>query len=345
VPLSSTQRALIAIAVILCLIAATAGIYLYRQHGPLPPAVAGPPPDLLSQLPADAPVIAYVDVAALRSLQHSPLAAILELSSPGPQADREYSDFVRATGFDYTRDLDKVAIAFWPQSLPAQPGLLGDNRVLSIADGRFDKKKIEAYALRSGKITPRGTHVIYDVPGTPPVAFEFDSPARISLASGKNGSDLLAGPGSAPRDPATRVRIGRVAGAPIFAVARTDDLPASFYANFRNSPQLEHLVRSVRGLSLAGKPDGDKIKVALDAECDSMKSALELATLLDGFRFFGSLTLADPKTRRQMTPEQWRFLKALLDRVKVTHQDKWVRLTLGITPEMLGARPSSPLAH
>lgn len=344
-PLSSKQRALIAIAVIVGLFAAAIGIYFYRRRGPLPPAVAGRPPDLLSQLPADPPAIAYIDVAALRGLQHSPLAAILGLTSPGPQLDREYAEFVRETGFDYTRDLDKLAIAFWPQNFAGPPGSLADDRVLTIADGRFDEKKIEAYALRTGKMTPRGTHVIYDVPGNPPVTFKFDSPARISLASGKNGVDMLVEPGPPPRDPATRARIERVAGAPIFAVVRMDNLPASFYANFRNSPQLEHIVRSVRGISLAGKPEDDQIKVALDAECDSMKNALELSTLLDGFRFFGSVALADPKTRRQMTPEQYAFLKALIDRVKVAHQDKWVRLTLDLTPEMLGARAASPLAH
>lgn len=339
--LSSTKRALIAVAVILCLSGAALSIYLYRQHRALPAASSGTPPDLLSQLPADAPAIAYIDAAALRGLQHSPLAAVLGLTSPGPQVDREYAEFVGQTGFDYTRDLDRVAIAFWPQSFPAAPGSLDDNRILSIADGRFDEKKIETYALNSGKMIRHGTHAIYDVPGNPPVAFEFTSPARISLASGKDGTDLLSQPGSSARDPATRDRIARVAGAPIFAVARTDNLPPSFYANFRNSPQLERLVRNVRGLSLAGKPDGDEIKVALDAECDSLKSALELSTLLDGFRIFGAMALADPKTRRQMTPEQWSFLKALLDHVKVTHQEKWVRLTLDLTPQMLGAAPSS----
>ena len=342
-PLSSRQRALIAIAVIVCLVGAAVGIYLYRQRLPFPGAVAGPPPDLLSQLPADAPVVVYIDVAALRGLQYSPLAAILGLTSPGPNLDREYAEFVRQTGFDYARDLDRLAIAIWPQGFLASRGSFGDDHVLSIADGRFDENKIAAYALRSGKITPRGTHSIYEVPGNPPVAFEFDSPARISLASGKNGIDLLAEPRSPTRDSATRARIERVAGAPIFSVVRMDNLPANFYANFKNLPQFEHIVRSVRGISLAGKPDGDQIKVALDAECDSMKNALELATLLDGFRFFGSVALADPKTRRQMTPEQYAFLKALLDRVKVTHQDKWVRLTLEITPEMLGA--PAPLAH
>jgi hypothetical protein len=132
-------------------------------------------------------------------------------------------------------------------------------------------------------------------------------------------------------------RIKRVAGAPIFAVARTDRLPASFYAGFKNSPQLEQLAQSIRGLTLAGQPSGNDVNVALDAECDSMTNAIKISTLIDTFRMVGSMALHDPKMRGQMTREQAAFLAALLTRMKVTHQDKWMRLSLAITPEMLGS--------
>ncbi|MFZ3214630.1 MAG: hypothetical protein WA192_01080, partial [Candidatus Acidiferrales bacterium] len=123
-PLSSAKRAWIAIAVLLlCLVGAGAAFYFW-QNRPLPPIVSNVPgvpvaataPDILGQLPADAPVVAYIDAASLRTLQNSPLAAALGLASPGPQADRDYANFVRDTGFDYTRDLDHAAVAFWPAS-------------------------------------------------------------------------------------------------------------------------------------------------------------------------------------------------------------------------------------
>jgi hypothetical protein len=339
-PLSSTKRALIAVAVIIGLGAVGSGVYLYRQHRPLPGASAGSEPDLLGQLPADAPAIGYVDVAALRGLRNSPLAAVLGLTSPGPQADREYADFIRETGFDYTRDLDKAAIAAWPQSL-LTPGSMGENRILAIADGRFNEQKIKAYALRTGRVVAHGAPQVYEVPGNPPLSFEFLSPTRIVLASGKDASDLFTATGATARDQNMQARIARVAGAPIFAVARTDQLPASFYSNFGNSTQLERMARSVRGLTLAGQPDGEKIKIALDAECDSMTNALQLASLLDILRMGSSLALSDPKTRQQMSREQAAFLRAVVSQVRVAHQDKWVRLTLDVTPEMLGASHSS----
>jgi hypothetical protein len=45
-----------------------------------------------------------------------------------------------------------------------------------------------------------------------------------------------------------------------------------------------------------------------------------------------------------MNPEQAAFLRAVINQVKVTHQDKWVRLTLDVTPEMLGGSASGPTA-
>jgi len=360
--LSSTNRALIAVVILVLLIAGGVGFYFYRHRtsggptGPLtpppPPSLPGittvTPPDLLSELPANAPAVGYIDVAVLRKLQSSPLAGILGLTSPGPEADREYTEFVRQTGFDYTRDLDKAAIAFWPHSFAVEPGNgIGENRVLAIADGRFDQQKIKAYALRTGKILPSTNPAIYEVPGNPTIFFQFLSPTRIAIASGTNSRRLLAESlDPAPRDPAMKARLDRVAGAPIFAVARTDSLPPSFYDNFAKAPQLEKLARSVRGLSLAGKPVGNDIAAALDAECDSLKSAFEISTLLDGFRMVGSMAHSDPKSLQQMTKEQAAFVQALIRELKITRQDRWVRLRLDITPEMLGAPShSSPLAH
>jgi hypothetical protein len=339
-PISSTKRAWIVVAVLVGLAAAGAGVYLHRLHRPLPAASAGPEPDIMSQLPPGAPVVAYIDVAALRKLQGSPLAAMLGLAGADPKEDRDYQNFVRDTGFDYTRDLDKVAIAVWPTTLPAPNTGLGENQAVAIVDGRFDHDKIKAYALRNGGAVTHGTQSFYVVPGDPPVSFAFLSETRMVLRNGKNLSVLAPMPSASDKD-ATQARINRVAGAPIFAVARTDTLPRSFYDNLKNAPQLQSLARSIKGLTFAGQPQGDRIDLALDAECDSLAHAAEIATLLDGLRMFGAMALSDPKTRRQMTAEQAAFLTALASKVKVTHQDRWVRMTLGVTPEMLGAPNST----
>jgi hypothetical protein len=352
VPSASAKRAWIAIAAVLLCLAAAGVAYYFWQARPLPPIVstlpgvpaAGPPPDILSQLPADAPIIAYIDAGNLRTLQNSPLAAALGLASPGPQADRDYANFVRDTGFDYTRDLDHAAIAVWPAGVGTPDNVLGEDRVLAIADGRFDQPKIKAYALRTGKEIAGGPQPAYEVPGNPPVSLTFLSPTRIALASGRNSTELLArvsphASSSASRGPAMQSRIQRVAGAPMFAVARADRLPQSIYAPLHNSPQLEQIARSVQAITLAGQPDRDNLKVTLDAECDSLKNAVQLAFLLETGKMAGSMALSDPRTRRQMTHEQYAFLEALINHATINHQNKVVRITLEVTPEMLAAAP------
>lgn len=341
-PTPATKRILIAVIVPVCLAAAAAGFYLHRARRPLPAAAANPgaAPSVLSELPPDAPGLAYIDVAALRRLQGSPLAAVLGLASVSPASDRDYANFVRATGFDYTRDLDKATIAFWLASRIGPAGIF--DRAVAIADGRFDQPRIKAYALRTGHVITRGNESIYVVPGNPPDAFEFLSPTRIVLASGKDPASLLGPFRSSPRDPATQALIARVSAASLFAVARTDNLPASFYSVFRSYPQLEQLARNIQGLTLAGQPKASDLQLTLDAQCDSMTHAIETSTLLDGLRMIGSMALSDPKTRSEMTRDQAAVATALLGQAKITHQDRWVRLTLDVTPAMLGSSGADP---
>ena len=221
---------------------------------------------------------------------------------------------------------------------------MAEDRVLTIADGRFDQQKIKAYALRTGREITQDQQPVYEVPGNPPVSVTFLSPARIALASGRNSTELLARVGhnaspAASRGPAIQSRVQGVAGAPLFAVARTDRLPPSIYAPLRNSPQLEQIARSVQAITVAGQPDRDNLRVTLDAECDSLKNAVQLAFLVETGKMAGSMALSDPRTRRQMTREQYAFLEALINRATINHQNKVVRITLEITPEMLAAAP------
>jgi hypothetical protein len=360
VPLSSAKRAWIVLAVgLLCLGGAVVAYYFWQAR-PLPPIVttlpgvpaAGPPPDILSQLPADAPLVAYIDAASLRALQSSPLAAALGLALPGPQADRDYANFVRDTGFDYTRDLDHAAIAFWPASFGSSPKEINANRALVIAEGRFDQQKIYDYAHQGRALVtsgPSSPSSVWTISGNPPISYELLSPTRIALASGDR-EDMVRKLADidrkryGSRDPAMQSRMQRVAGAPLFAVARTDRLPQSIYAPLHTSPQLEQIARSVQAITLAGQPDRNNLKITIDAECDALKNAVQLAFLLETGKMAGSMALSDPRTRRQMTQEQYVFLQALLARATIDHQNRVVRITLQITPDMLTAAPAKPAA-
>jgi hypothetical protein len=352
VPLSSAKRAWIAVGVLLFLTAGGIGVYLHlagrkasKASSDAGPSIYSAPPEqmkrtlgLLNELPPEAAGIGYIDVESLRKLQTSPLAALLGLTGSNATEDRQYQQFVRETGFDYTRDLDRAAIAFWFESLDSKTqNASADNRVFVVADGRFDERKIRAYALKSGRVRPGGARPIYEVPGKPDIAFEFLSPTRIAIASGIHSAELLRDPRPDRPVPGFPSQIDRVAGAPLFGVVRTDRLPESFYANLNTAPQIETLARSLRSLTLAAQPQGDVLQVALDGESDSPKNALAIATVLEISRMGASIALSNSKSSSQLSHEQATFIDALLRRSKITHQDRWVRLAIEVTPDMLGS--------
>src|SRR5579864_8398466 len=97
-------------------------------------------PELIELAPAHSTFIAYIDLAELRK---EPLIDHLAALAEPVTVDPDYEQFVSSTVFDYQRDLDQVAI-----TAPTA-------EKLAIADGRFDRKKIEEYALRSGAIEKR----------------------------------------------------------------------------------------------------------------------------------------------------------------------------------------------
>ena len=78
------------------------------------PSIYSAPPEqmkrtlgCLNEFPPEAPGIGYIDVESCESCKMSPLAALLGLTGNNATEDRQYQQFVRETGFDYTRDLDR----------------------------------------------------------------------------------------------------------------------------------------------------------------------------------------------------------------------------------------------
>ncbi len=316
--------------------------FLFRSR-PAPPELApGPVPGIIELLPSDAPVFAYVDLVTLRG---SPLSSQLSLFTPAPSADPEYAEFIRETGFDYERDLDRSAAAIWPGGTASS--------VLAIAEGRFDREKIIRYALRSGRVVSHGDFSVYEAPATvatqdgrgkivKTISFVFLGSNRIALADGAN-LDSVIHPADASRgDRAMRSQIERVAGAAFFATAGAEALPKDLSAAGVQSGQLEKILRSIQFLSLAGRPEGDHLNVAADAQCDSITNALQLSTFLDGVRWLGRAALADPKNRRQLQPREAALLDSLLRLTEVTRDGKVVRLRVALTPGILGL-PSNPV--
>src|SRR5438034_8595503 len=107
--------------------------------------------------------------------------------APPPQADEDYTKFLNETGFDYERDLDRLAMAFQKTDQ--------DSTFFAVAEGRFDQQKISALARKSGTTERPGGREIFEVPesgGTKKITFVFLSNDRIALTDRPNLGQILS---------------------------------------------------------------------------------------------------------------------------------------------------------
>jgi hypothetical protein len=139
---------------------------------------------LVDLLPARDGLIFHADLTLARK------SGLLEkLGGEAGLEDRDYLQFVQATGFDYRRDLDAVAVASLPQVN------------YMAARGRFDRNKIEQYLRAQGGRCGNGG---CSLPGTEPgriTSLRWLGPDLLALASSaddKAAQAVRADPGRAP---------------------------------------------------------------------------------------------------------------------------------------------------
>ncbi|HEX9760197.1 MAG TPA: hypothetical protein VGA40_04720 [Candidatus Acidoferrales bacterium] len=283
---------------------------------------AGPVPELLRQLPADATLYAYADLTALRQ---SPFLHKLDRLTAPQQTDAEYDAFVRATGFDYTRDLDRIALA--ARQSPQQ--------LLLIAEGRFDRQRITDHAKRTGRSEQQDGREVLIVPTAEPgrvMAFTFLDANRILFVDAAVIPQIEV----KPFDGELIERISLVSGSAIFAVGRLQSGPPIPLGGFE-SPTLLQLLASIRWASLAAQPVGERLRIALDTDCDTPENANQLAGTLDGFRLLARAALADPKNREGMPPATYALLDAMLRDADVSRTNHRVRVTFEVNAAALDA--------
>ncbi|HJY86572.1 MAG TPA: hypothetical protein VKE24_07000 [Candidatus Acidoferrales bacterium] len=326
-------------ALVLLLVLSVSALALYYARWGSRAAQRGNIPELVSLVPPDTAYLFYLDLARLRT---SSFLVHLAAVAPSPQEDPEYARFVRATGFDYTRDLDRVVFAVRPDPSASLN--------VALAEGRFDRERISNYALGSGQRERHGDAEVFLLPPRPPskkpVALAFLGPNRVALADGPDARGvlerLLAGREPGPSQPAMRERISRLADSPAFAVGQVGQLPENFAPGGLRSDEFSNLVRSLRWFTLAARPEGDRLKVLLEGECATQENARQLAGTLDGLRVLGQAALADPKTRQRLEPETTRLLEAMLRGIEVSRNDLRVRLNIELTEQMLDRLPPAP---
>jgi hypothetical protein len=290
---------------------------------------------LLRLVPADATAVIYVDLDELRA---SPFLAELYAWAPHAIEDSEYAQFVRDTGFSYERDLRQVVVAISNHG--------GDENIFAVADGKFDRKKIEAFFDRNGKFSQQGKWKVFRINATAnekPLLFAFLSDDRVAFGNFEDFSAALSAASSNPFCAEWNARFERLAGSPLFAVIRQDPamqnaLNAVAPGGFR-SPQLSALLGQLQWISIAGKPDGDQLRIVADGECLAPQTASQLNDLLQGLLLLAQNGLNDPKLRQTMNPEEREAYLELLKSAEVQKIDRgeWksVRVLLEITPKFL----------
>src|SRR6266849_5362346 len=191
-------------------------------------------------------------------------------------------------------------------------------------DGKFDRQKISAFAKKDGIAAKTGGYEIFSVPvaGTAnKTSFVFLRNDRIALTNSSNLAVFLDAKKRPEEVAEWRTRFDRLAGSPVFAVIRQDAafgaaLAAQAPGGLR-SPQLSTLLDQLQWLTLAGKPENDRLRVLAEGG------------------------LNDARTRQQLDPalrEAYLELLKSADVSKIDRGDsKSVRLVFDITPAFLEA--------
>jgi hypothetical protein len=290
---------------------------------------------LLEFIPADANTVIYVDLA---DLKESPFLANLYAWAPNATQDSDYSQFVRDTSFAYERDLARAIIAVSSR---------GDkNKFLVVADAKFDHSKIDSYLQRNAKVAQQGklkTYLLNSTVSGEPLCVAFFSDTRIAITNSENLSSEIAAAGANLNRKEWNSRFERLAGTPLFAVIRQDgsrqpglgSVPLGGY----NSPQLSVLLGQLPWISIAGKPEGDQLRIVAEGESVSDSASSQLRDFLQGLLLLAQNGLNDPKLRQQMKPQDRQTYLELLKSADIQKIDRgdWksVRAVFTVTPDFL----------
>lgn len=314
---------------LLCIIAV---FYVLRKSGTAP---AGAAPELVELVPAESTAVVYVDLERLRGSQF--IARLLAMA-PEVKPDREYTEFVAATGFDYSRDLQRVMLAFSNST--------GAPKTVALAEGKFDRQKIEKYARANGRVEQFGGVDVHYASREARTAFFFRGGEQVAVIepSTEVATYLRAvmamkrnlGPSSELRE-----RIARVSAAPFFAAGRVEGLPLQFGAARSGNEladQVRAILKHVRWYGVAAQPEADALKVLVEGECENMLRAGQLYVLLDSARFVARAALQDATTRKRFPASQIALLEEILNTAKISRDQNRVRLMFAISARSLESK-------
>ncbi len=293
--------------------------------------------EMLALLPSEPTAVAFTDLAQFRSSAFLPQ---LLAWAPSLAVEEEYVKFVQATGFNYERDLDRVAMAFTRKD--------ASSTVFAVADGRFDRKKIEEYAGRAGQRLGEKNNLVFalDLQNSGRKTFlTFLRDDRIAWTNDPGYAALFKQAASFEGKREWEEHYARLSGSALFVVMRKDAATAGMLAQqtfggFR-SPQLATLLSQLEWITIGGKPEGTDLRVVLEGECSTETTIHQLKEFLGGILLLAQAGLNGPQNRKQMDPQLREAYLGLLKTTEVETVDrgaeKSVRVVMDVTPGILEA--------
>ncbi len=322
-----------------------AGIVFVAQHY-WGSAGNSPRESALASLPADATAVLYADASDLRQ---SPFLKQLYDWAPKPQqVDAEYAKFLRDTGFDYERDLGRVAIAIRKRG--------NESTFFAIADGRFDRKKINTYTSQFGTHESRRGREIFTVPingGARKISFTFPRQNRIALTDSADLSTLLTQSMNG-EDEKNGARVSIASPDPLclpcFARMPRPAAPSRnappVACNRRNCPRCS---TNFYGSPSQASPKATAFASWPRANAPTAATARQLSDFLSGALILAQAGLNGPQVRQQLDPQAREAYLEILKGADISRLDrgetKSVRVVFDITPKLLdAASPTAPTA-
>lgn len=287
--------------------------------------------ELLSLMPANGNTALFLDLSQIRS---SPFLAQLLALAPQQAPDSEYTQFIKATGFDYERDLHRIAILIDRESQT--------QTIFAIAEGHFNRKKIEEYGTQFGALKTADARTLYAVPinnSARKAYFTFLRDDRVAWANDSSYFFQQPAKGSSTQ---WREHFVRLAGTPVFVILRQDASAASALAaapGGLHSPQLAMLINQLQWISIGGKPEGNLLRVVIDGEAVNENTVQHLKELLSGLLVIAQMSLNDPKMRKQLDADLREGYVDLLNSADIQQLDrgtsKSIRVVFDVTPKLL----------
>jgi hypothetical protein len=212
---------------------------------------------ILARLPSDDASILSIDFASLRR------SGILDLlSGPVVEEEPEYKAFVEKTAFDYRRDLDHAFVSFHPSG------------TYFLVQGRFDWKRLEAYAREQGGGCFNG---LCRMPAsTPPRKISFFPLKSNLLAMSVSADDFAA---TRMNEPPKTARNLAVLKQPVWLSLPAAALKKS--GEFPTGTQLfAKAMEDAESATISLAPQGKAIEAQLVVVCHSAQEASVLAAQL-----------------------------------------------------------------